>query len=173
MFNHMPMNPSMPKECNSSLVQHHLEKQRLQPPPNRECCDTDNQCTTHRKYKIHYNNHTDYLIHIEERRNEVGFLGARLQIPAEFRLESPNPLRFRPNRPESGSVQFREFRCFVHQNVSQNTTKIRPKTAQTPAKGQRMFFRPISTTVNRLEQVSIDLIPNLLFVVVTLKRPWM
>ena len=90
-----------------------------------------------------------------------------------FRSKAPNTLRFRSNRPESGSVQFCKFRCFVHQNHSRNTTKIRPENHTDTCEGSEsaLLFRSISITVNRLEQVSIDLIPC--FIDVTLKQSWM
>ena len=71
-FNHMPINLSMPKECNSSAIQRHFEKHGFQLPSTRECCDTNKQCSTHRKYKIHHDDHTDYLVHNEE--TKVAFL---------------------------------------------------------------------------------------------------
>lgn len=53
----------------------------------------------------------------------------------------------------------------------QTLAKTRPKTVQTPTEeGWRVLLRPISTKLNWLEQVSINLIP--LFIDVALKHPW-
>jgi copper chaperone CopZ len=64
----MPINLSMPKQCNSSTgLKQHLTERGLQI-VSRECCDDRSaECETHRKYKITHQDHTDYLIHNESR----------------------------------------------------------------------------------------------------------
>ena len=65
---HMPIHSSMPKECNSSMVKHHLQQKGMRLAP-RDCCqqDTKDMMTCHhRKYPIHHEDHTDYLIHNQQ-----------------------------------------------------------------------------------------------------------
>lgn len=63
----VPINPSMPKECNSAAMKSHLQEQGLVLAA-RDCCDqnSSNDCEKHRKYKINHGDHTDYLVHDEE-----------------------------------------------------------------------------------------------------------
>ena len=60
----LPINSSLPKECNSLLVKSHLRERRLDV-FSRICCEDNNECRDHRKYKVHHDDHTDYLVHDE------------------------------------------------------------------------------------------------------------
>ena len=60
----LPINPSLPKECNSLAVKSHLQERGLDVYP-RTCCEDDEECQDHRKYKVHHDDHTDYLVHDE------------------------------------------------------------------------------------------------------------
>lgn len=67
VHNYVPINPSMPKECNSYLVESHFQEKGLTWATARDCCDpTPNDCQRHRKYKMDHDGHTDYLVHNEE-----------------------------------------------------------------------------------------------------------
>jgi hypothetical protein len=60
------INPSMPKECNSSLIKSHLREKGLTLAA-RDCCDDNTAaCDQHRKYRINHDDHMDYLVHNEK-----------------------------------------------------------------------------------------------------------
>ncbi|KAL3803656.1 hypothetical protein HJC23_003710 [Cyclotella cryptica] len=70
---HVPINPSMPKQCNASVgLQQHLQDRGLKI-VQRECCvekdgegnGAQQDCEKHRKYKVQHVDHTDYLVHNE------------------------------------------------------------------------------------------------------------
>ncbi|KAL7449941.1 hypothetical protein ACHAWC_003650, partial [Mediolabrus comicus] len=63
----LPINSSMPKQCNASTLQQHLSDKGLQI-PRRECCNSEekkNECDKHRKFPVRHEDHTDYLVHNE------------------------------------------------------------------------------------------------------------
>ncbi|KAL7517971.1 hypothetical protein ACHAWX_002839 [Stephanocyclus meneghinianus] len=69
---HVPINPSMPKQCNAAVgLPQHLRDRGLKI-VQRECCLEDggngarNDCEKHRKYKVRHVDHTDYLVHNED-----------------------------------------------------------------------------------------------------------
>ena len=74
----MPITESMPKECNSSALQSHLNERGLklshwlrwrnEGRGNQVCNDESycgNSCKSHRLYPVQHEDHTDYLIHNE------------------------------------------------------------------------------------------------------------
>jgi copper chaperone CopZ len=63
----LPINSSMPKQCNAEALQQHLSDNGLQI-PRRECCNSEekkNECDKHRKFPVRHEDHTDYLVHNE------------------------------------------------------------------------------------------------------------